>query len=176
MKNTKRIFVLCIMMIALSSCSNKNNESVSSNTSTPTDAVATDITADNTTEQPTAMPTGEPTATPKSTENVKQKNKYDDSLEGIEKYFSDKKLLSGKRTRKEASMIGGIDGFAYLDSDIEIYEYDINSQEYNMFKNGEAVPIKGMESFTIKADAINGKFILLSDNKKIIKAFNNFNK
>lgn len=156
------------MMIALSSCSNKNNESVSTETSSPKDVVTSNIT--------TANPTKESTETPKSIENDKQKNKYDDTLEGIEKYLSDKKLLSGKRTEKEASMIGGIDGFAYLDSDIEIYEYDINSQEYKTLANGDGVQLEGMESFTIKADAINGKFVLLSNSKKVIDTFNNFNK
>lgn len=59
-------------------------------------------------------------------------------------------------------MIGRIDGFAYTESDIVIYEYDINSKEYKSLLNREAVPIEGMEDYAVTADAINGKFILLS--------------
>lgn len=176
MKNTKTMLILCVMMLALCSCSNKNNESVSNNTSSPTDIVATNITTTNPTEEPTEPPTAEPTATPtKKTAKKKKTQKYDDTLDGIEKYFSDKELLTGERTKKEASMIGGIDGFAYAESDIEIYEYDINSEEYKSLSNGEGVPIEGMENYSVTADAINGKFILLSDSQKIINAFNNFN-
>ena len=78
MKNTKTMLILCVMMLALSSCSNKNSESASNNTSSSTDIAATDITTANPTEEPTATPTKRPKK--ESTTSLKEYlNDYTDS-------------------------------------------------------------------------------------------------
>ncbi len=98
------------------------------------------------------------------------------ALEDIENYLLDKGLLSGERVRMGAELIGGIDGFKYKDSVGEIYEYDVNSEEYKKLANGEEIPLQGMEGFTIKAVSVNGKFILIGDDtsQELIDAFNSF--
>lgn len=165
MKRNKITLVLCLVVLMLSSCSDKKSNNTTTTAPTVQSTETTDAPQDTETYT-TATPTQE------AEEKIQE---YDDTLDGIEKYFSDKGLLTGERTKKEASMIGGIDGFAYSEADIEIYEYDINSEEYKSLSNGDAVTIEGMENYSVTADAINGKFILLSDNKKVIKAFKNFN-
>lgn len=168
MQKIKTLLALCFVAIALTSCSDKKNDNAV--TTAPTVQSTEGVENTDTVQTKEADTTIAPTQEPENNEE-----KYDDTLDGIEKYFSDKGLISGNRIKKEASMIGGIDGFAYKDADIEIYEYDVDSEEYKTLSNGESVPIKGMENYSITADAINGKFVLLSDNKKIIKAFNDFN-
>lgn len=97
------------------------------------------------------------------------------SLEDIENYLLDKGILSGERTQMAASMVGGIDGFKYSDSGIEIYEYDITSEEYLALSNGEEIDLEGMEGFKISAVSINGKFVLLGEpSQEAIDAFNSF--
>lgn len=168
MKNNKTVLILCIVALMLSSCSNSNENIV------PSETPSVQITTETTNIPQTEQPKNEITDTP-PTEKTETQKTYDDTLDGIEKYFSDKGLLSGERVKKEASMIGGIDGFAYIESDVEIYEYDVDSKEYKSLLAGEGVEIEGMD-YIVTADAINGKFVLLSNNQKIIKAFNNFNK
>lgn len=74
MKNTKRMLILCVMMIALSSCSNKNNKSISTETSTPTDTLAAKITAVDPTKAPTESPTKESTETITPTKKTKKQS------------------------------------------------------------------------------------------------------
>lgn len=166
MQKMKTLLALCLIAIVLTSCSDKNSE-------TTTDPVVQSTENTETTDEIQTVEVDETIVPTQEAENNKEK--YDDTLEGIEKYFSDKGLISGERVEKYASMIGAIDGFAYEDSDIEIYEYDIASEQYKALSNGEGVPIEGMESYSITANAINGKFVLISNNKKIIKAFKKFN-
>lgn len=98
------------------------------------------------------------------------------TLEDIENYLLNKGLLSGERVRMGAELIGGIDGFKYKDSVGEIYEYDVNSEEYKKLANGDEIPLQGMEGFTIKAASVNGKFVLIGDDasQEMIDAFNSF--
>lgn len=97
------------------------------------------------------------------------------TLEDIEKFMLDNGAVSGKRTKMAAEMVGGIDGFKYADSGVEIYEYDVNSKEYISLSNGEEIPLQGMDGFTISATSINGKFVLIGDlPQKTIDIFNSF--
>lgn len=111
--------------------------------------------------------------TEKESESIEVSEK---TLEDIENYLLDKGLLSGERVRMGAELIGGIDGFKYKDSVGEIYEYDVNSEEYKKLANGEEIPLQGMEGFTIKAASVNGKFVLIGDDasQELINAFNSF--
>lgn len=98
------------------------------------------------------------------------------TLEDVEDYLLDKGVLSGERVQMGAELIGGIAGFKYKDSAAEIYEYDMGSEEYKKLANGEEIPLKGMESYTVKAVSINGKFVLFGDNvsQELIDTFNSF--
>ncbi len=97
------------------------------------------------------------------------------TLKDIENYLLDQGVLSGERTQMAASMVGGIDGFKYADSGVEIYEYDINSEEYISLSNGEEIDLEGMDGFKIGAKSINGKFVLMGEpSQEIIDTFNSY--
>lgn len=98
------------------------------------------------------------------------------TLDDIESYLLDKGVLSGERVQMGAELIGAISGFKYKDSVGEIYEYDINSEEYQKLANGEEIPLQGMDGFTMKAVSVNGKFALFGNDvsQELIDAFNSF--
>lgn len=98
------------------------------------------------------------------------------TLEDIENFLLDKGVLAGERVQMGAELIGGIAGFKYKDSIGEIYEYDIESEEYKKLANGEEIPLQGMDGFTMKAISVNGKFVLFGDDvpQELIDAFNSF--
>lgn len=97
------------------------------------------------------------------------------TLTDIENYMLENGAISGEKTKMAADMVGAVDGFKYKDSDVEVYEYDINSEEYIKLSNGEEIPLQGMESVTVSASAINGKFILMGNpTQEIISVFNSF--
>lgn len=97
------------------------------------------------------------------------------TLEDIEKFMLDNGAVSGERTQMVAEIIGGIAGFKYSDSGVEIYEYDVNTEEYISLSNGEEIPLQGMDGFTIGATAINGKFVLMGEpSQEAIDIFNSF--
>lgn len=99
------------------------------------------------------------------------------SLTELESYLLNKGVLSGERVQMVADLIGGIDGFKYKDSGCEIYEYDTTSEEYKKLSSGEEIPLKGMESYKVKAVSVNGKFVLFGENlsQELIDSFNSFN-
>ena len=106
---------------------------------------------------------------------VEETDNNEKTIDDLEKFLIEKNVLTGDRTKMEASLIGGIQGFKYSDCDTEIYEYDINSTEYKLLLKGKEVKIKGMENFSIKANSINGKFVLIGEStKQIIDAFKSF--
>lgn len=90
-------------------------------------------------------------------------------------YLKKKKLISGKGTKMEASMIGAKSGIKY--SGVELYEYNTNSKAYKALVKSKKVELKDF-NMTITVSAINGKFIILCEDaknkSKIIKAFKNF--
>lgn len=109
-----------------------------------------------------------------TTESQKEK-----TLSDLITYLKNKNLLKGKPEKTEASMIGAKDGIKYEKSEVEFYEYNKSSKEYKSLINGESVQIEGMEEFTVTADAVNDKFVLIFRNedkkdKKILSAFKNF--
>lgn len=97
------------------------------------------------------------------------------TLSDIESYMQSSGILSGERTQMAADIVGAIDGFKYTDSGVEVYEYDINSEEYTALSNGEEIELKGMEGFTIGAIAINGKYVLMGEpSQEAIDVFSSF--
>lgn len=105
------------------------------------------------------------------TSNAKAK-----SFDGLVVHMKKKKIFSGKKTRKEASMIGAKKGVAY--NGIEVYEFNKNSKAYKKMRSTKKVTLKGL-NMKVKVSAINGKFALIIGNtniskKKICKAFKNY--
>lgn len=100
------------------------------------------------------------------------------SLSDVEKSLTS--YLTGERTEMVASFIGAEQGFKYSSDGlhIEIYEYDVNSDEYKELCNNGYVEIEGFDGVTMNSSAINGKFVLFieeypGDKAELINAFNN---
>lgn len=92
-------------------------------------------------------------------------------LSDLVEYMKSEGVLTGKETMMDASMIGGVSGVKY--SGIELYEFDEDSAAYkDLVKTNKFI----LEVFDMEIDvnAINGKFIILSDNKDAIEVFKNF--
>ena len=69
------------------------------------------------------------------------------------------------------------DGVRYADSNVEIYEYDINSDTYNNLKSGASVGFDNAGPFSAKA--VNGKYVLIATgevSQELVDAFKNFDK
>lgn len=93
---------------------------------------------------------------------------------GIEQYLLDKGLLSGERIEMAADMIGALSGFKY--GEVEIYEFDKNSDEYKSLEAGNAIPIRGVEGALLSAEAINDGYVLFgSATDDLISAFKEYN-
>jgi len=98
------------------------------------------------------------------------------SLTDIVTKLKDEGLLSGKETKMDASMIGGVNGVKYADSKVELYEFDTDSTAYKTLVKTNKVKLEAF-NVELSASAINGKFVLFcndSANKdQIIKIFKN---
>ncbi len=83
-------------------------------------------------------------------------------------------LLTGEETEAYAAMIGGTNGIKYLDSNVDLYEFDKNSDVYKQLVKTKKVSLIGF-NMDLNVSAINGKFILMCDDAKnkdeIIHAF-----
>lgn len=99
------------------------------------------------------------------------------SLDSLKKYLSKKGLVSGDASETAYQIIGANDGVKYLDNNIEIYEYDTNSDVYKNIVKNNSVDLQGF-NIQLNVSAINGKFILIfsndETNEKVIKAFKDF--
>lgn len=83
-------------------------------------------------------------------------------------------LLTGEETEAYAAMIGGTNGIKYLDSNVDLYEFDKNSEAYKKLVKTKRVSLIGF-NMDLNVSAINGKFIIMCDDAKnkddIIQAF-----
>jgi hypothetical protein len=99
----------------------------------------------------------------------------EDTLDSIVKKLSDKGLLKGEETEVMYQLIGAINGTKYVDSKIELYEYDTESDAYKGLVETGEVELEGF-NMTLKVSAIKGKFVLFCEdapNKDdIVAAFN----
>lgn len=142
----KLLLVLMIVVVGLlSACGSEDTE-----TSSTTENVST---SEVTTEETT-------------TEVVEEK-----SLDNLSAYLVEKGVVTGEKTDTMYQMIDAIGGFKYLDSDVEVYKYDTNSDVYKtIVETGE---YSGM-----KFVAINDQFVLLmtnnTDGQDVIQAFNEY--
>ena len=95
------------------------------------------------------------------------------AIADLESFLLEEGIVSGEKTKMAAEMVGALDGFKYGDFGVEVYEYDVNSEEYIALSKGEEIPLKGMDGFTVGATAINGKFVLMGEpSQEAIDAFN----
>lgn len=92
----------------------------------------------------------------------------------IEQYLLDSGVLSGERIEMAADLVGAISGFKY--GNAEIYEYDVNSDQYKSLASGGSIGITGFDGFEISAAAVNDKYVLIGDNlpDQLITAFKEF--
>lgn len=99
------------------------------------------------------------------------------TLEDMESWLLEEGVLSGERTEADAELMRVEDGVRYADSNVEIYEYDINSDTYNNLKSGASVGFDNAGPFSAKA--VNGKYVLIATgevSEELVDAFKNFDK
>lgn len=99
------------------------------------------------------------------------------TLEDMESWLLEEGVLSGERTEADAELMRAEDGVRYADSNVEIYEYDINSDTYNNLKSGASVGFDNAGPFSAKA--VNGKYVLIATgevSEELVDAFKNFEK
>lgn len=166
------ITALLLLTLSASAVACGNGEAESSEPSQSLEeTVSTPEEESNVESEPDTQSEAESTPAENESSEVSEK-----TLDDIESYLLDKGVLSGERVQMGAELIGAISGFKYKDSVGEIYEYDINSEEYQKLANGEEIPLQGMDGFTMKAISVNGKFALFGDDvpQELIDAFNSF--
>ncbi len=138
----KKIIITLIAVSMLTGCGKKEN----STTTATTESITTETTTEETTEA------------------AKEK-----SLDDIAAYLVDGGYVTGEQTETMYSYIGAIGGFKYLDSNVEVYEYDTSSDIYAEIVNSNSVS-------GLKVSAINEQFVLIfsggQENQEIIDAFN----
>ena len=99
------------------------------------------------------------------------------TLEDMESWLLEEGVLSGERTEADAELMRAEDGVKYADSNVEIYEYDINSDTYNNLKSGASVGFDNAGPFSAKA--VNGKYVLIATgevSEELVDAFKDFDK
>ncbi len=99
------------------------------------------------------------------------------TLEDMESWLLEEGVLSGERTEADAELMRAEDGVRYADSNVEIYEYDINSDTYNNLKSGASVGFDNAGPFSAKA--VNGKYVLIATgevSEELVDAFKDFDK
>ena len=119
----------------------------------------------------TAATTEETTAIETTTEVTTTEAEKEKSLDDLAKYLVDGGYVSGEQSETMYSYIGAIGGFKYLDSNVEVYEYDETSDTYKEIVNTNAVS-------GLTVSAINGPYVLIFSNgttdQNVIDAFNNY--
>lgn len=101
----------------------------------------------------------------------------ENTLEDMESWLLEEGVLSGERTEADAELMRAEDGVRYADSNVEIYEYDINSDTYNNLKSGASVGFDNAGPFSAKA--VNGKYVLIATgevSEELVDAFKDFDK
>jgi len=151
----KKLFALMLAStIMLAGCSGKSETTTENTTST------TEVTIEATPEVTTE------TTSEDTTEAISNK-----SLNGLATYLLDKGVVSGTTDTPLYEYIGAIGGFKYLDSDVEVYEYDTSSDTYKSILDTNSVS-------GLTVSAVNGPYILIfsngNSNQDVIDAFNNY--
>ena len=103
------------------------------------------------------------------------------TLEELEAYLLDAGVLSGEKTEVDAEMMRAEDGFKYAESNVEIYEYDVNSDVYDALATGGCVGFSD-EFHTVgpfSAETVNGKYVMIATgevSRELRNTFGNFNR
>lgn len=144
----KKKLLVFALATALCGCGNKN-------------AVET------TTEQTTVTATEELTITEQTTESTTEEVK-EKTFDDLCDYLVSENVIQGERSEAMYAYISATNGCKYLDSDVELYEYDMSSDTYKSIVETKTV-------MGINVYAINGPYILIfsndSENQSIIDAF-----
>lgn len=157
--------MMSLLLVGVVACGNENDKESQ-------DATATE---ESSVQQDRTEPEESKSESQETDFDVSSEETSERTLEDVEKYMLDNGAVSGERTQMAAEMVGGIAGFKYSDSGVEIYEYDVNTEEYISLSNGEEIPLQGMDGFTVGAIAINGRFVLMGEpSQEAIDTFNSF--
>lgn len=142
----KLLTVAFVSVLALSGCGKKAAETEQPTTTTE---VITEMATEQTTEQ--------------TTEAQKEQ-----SFDGLCDYLVSENVIQGERSEAMYSYISATNGCKYLDSDVELYEYDMTSDTYKSIVETKTV-------MGINVYAINGPYILIfsndTANQAVIDAF-----
>ena len=92
------------------------------------------------------------------------------TLADLEAYLLEKGVLDGERTEVDAEKVGAVDGFGYQDSNVEIYEYDMDSFPYDSLATGGCVGFTYAETDTtpaetvgpFSAEAVNRQYVMIA--------------
>lgn len=155
----KLLTIMTISTLALSLAGCGSNATSNATTTATTETV--------TTEAATAAPTEEDTTEASTTEAETPQGTIDD----LAQYLLDQGVVTGSTEETFYTYIGAINGFKYLDSDVEVYEYDMTSDTYQ-----EIVNTNSVSGLTVSA--INGPYVLIFSNgnvdQAVIDSFNAF--
>lgn len=84
------------------------------------------------------------------------------SLHDLCKQLEDNNLVNGEYIEMAGEMVGAISGIKYADCNVEIYEYDANSEKYAEIVNTGKTTLEGF-NIDFVPSAINGKYIIYCD-------------
>lgn len=105
-------------------------------------------------------------------QNYKDSSSSKSSLDDLEKYLIEKKVLSGDRTEMAAEMVGAISGLKYGNS--EFYEYDTSSENYKTLSSGGSIVLEGF-GLSLTPLAINNEFVMFGEaSDELVTAFNEY--
>lgn len=102
------------------------------------------------------------------------------SLSDLEQYLLEQGAVTGERTDKTASLIGAVAGFGYGNENVEVYEYDLNSDAYKNLKDTNTINVESL-GVTLTPAAINENYVLIFSNdaepdQNIVDIFNSYGK
>lgn len=101
-------------------------------------------------------------------EKYETNNQYD-----MEQYLIDSGVISGERIEMAAEMVGAISGFKY--GNVEIYEYDTNSNEYKSLVENNSIELIGMPGVVLTPTSINEEYVLFGTvDETTIEAFERY--
>lgn len=97
------------------------------------------------------------------------------SLESLCQYLESSELVSGERIEMAGEMIGAISGVKYTDCNVELYEYDTDSEKYKDLVSTGKVTLEGF-NVDVTPSAIHDQYVLICDDASnkdaLIDAFN----
>lgn len=120
-----------------------------------------------------------------STADIKDKIEIENNsvveatIHNVGNYLKTNGFIDGSSSIMLADLIGAKNGIKYKTSkgDIEIYEYDIQSESYKTIVNTGSIELDGI-GIVVQVSAVNGKFVIFcsyhSEAAKVIECFKSF--